>query len=140
MKLENLWPLFPFAFVGMWLLVGFQISRKGWSEFAHKYSVSMPPIGERFLCPSARFGNILASYRNVMFVSFSDAGMYVSAMFLFRAFHSPFLVPWKNVVGITTAKRFWVVRNELEVRDDSDCIRVQLTEKATREYERFKRA
>jgi hypothetical protein len=124
----------------MWLIVNFIISRKGWSEFAHKYGVAMPPIGEKFLCPNASFSSIFASYRNVMYVSFSDAGIYVSALFLFRAFHSPFLVPWNKVVGITTSKRFWTVRNELVIRDDGNSIRMQLTGEAAREYERFKKA
>ena len=81
----------------------------------------------------------MASYHNVMYVSFSDAGIYVSALFLFRAFHAPILVPWSKVVGVTTKKRFWMVRNELEIRDDAGSIRIQLTEKALHEYERYHR-
>jgi len=138
-KPESLWLLFPIAFVGMWLLVGFFLSRMGWSGFALKYGVPAPPIGERFACPNARIGNLMASYRNVMYVSFSDAGIYVSALFLFRAFHAPILVPWSKVVGVTTKKRFWMVRNELEIRDDAGSIRIQLTEKALHEYERYHR-
>jgi hypothetical protein len=131
-------PLFlPFYIVAMWLGVGFVVSRMGWCGFAQKYAASSRPPGRSFNCRSAWFGTIFASYRNVMRVVFSDAGIYIYPLFLFRAFHRPFLVPWDKVVGVSRKERFWITWTELEVRDGTGEIHIMLSEDALREYRRF---
>ena len=131
--------LFPLFFVAVWAFVGFLISRMGWHGFARKYATKIRPPGDSFNCPTAHFGSIFASYRNVMRVVFSEPGIYFYPMFLFRAFHRPFLVPWDKVVGLTKVSGFLGERGELEVRDGTREIHLVLRAAAIREFERYKK-
>lgn len=130
-------PFFPICFVALWVSVGFIISRMGWHAFALKYPSSTRPPGRSFNCRSAWFGTFFASYRNVVRVIFCEAGIYVYPLILFRAFHPPFLVPWEKVVGVTKKKRFFVVSQELEIRDENGEMHVLLSDAAAREAKKF---
>ena len=74
-----------------------------------------------------------------MRVVFCEAGIYVYPLILFRAFHSPFLVPWAKAVGVTKKAGFLGTWHELEVRDGTDEIHMVLTEGAVREFMRLKK-
>jgi hypothetical protein len=137
MKGDQLLLLFPLYFVGIWLAVGFVLSRMGWHGFAQSYPCSSAPNGRSFNCRHAWFGSILASYNNVVRVGFSEGGIYVHALFFFRAFHPPFLVPWANVVGVIEKKRFWITSHELELRDGANELHVVLSDDALREFHEF---
>jgi len=131
--------LFPFYFIGVWVLVGFIISRMGWHSFAQKYASATRPPGRSFNCRSAWFGSIFASYRNVLRVVFTAEGIYIYPMVLFRAFHPPFLVPWDKVVGVASRRQwFFGTRHELEVQDGSDEIHIILSDAAHTEWQKIR--
>ena len=129
----------PFIFLPLWFVVGFIVSRMGWHGFAQKYAASVRPPGMSFNCPAASFGSILASYRNVMRVVFSESGVYVYPMILFRVFHQPFLIPWEKVVAMKKKTRFWGDWYELSVRDRNSEIRITLTTGAVKALESFRK-
>lgn len=129
---------FPLYFVGIWLGISFLISRMGWHGFASRYAAKERPQGESFNCPTASFGNPFGSYRNVMRVVFAQEGVYIYPMFLFRVFHSAFLVPWGKIIGVKEKRIFWTKRNILEIRDGTSEIDIVLTGRARREFERVK--
>ncbi len=111
------WPFFPVFFVGMWLFVSFIISQTGWRSFSNRYPVRTRPPGRVYVSPSSRFGNIFASYRNVIRVVFTDAGVYFYVSFLFRAFHPPFLVPWASVRRVEKQDGIFCKRYRLDIED-----------------------
>ncbi|RRJ95492.1 hypothetical protein Ga0100231_015505 [Opitutaceae bacterium TAV4] len=135
---DNFLLYFPLIFVSIWFGVSFVISRMGWHAFGKKYRATVRPAGESFNCPGATFGNIFASYRNVMRVVFSESGIYIYPLLFFRLFHPPFLVPWEKVARPIKKKRFFVTHTELEIRDQVGEIHIILSSKAVQEYERVK--
>ena len=126
---EEFWPFFPIFFVGMWVLVCFIISHMGWRSFSARYAMQTRPPGRVYASPSSWFGSIFASYRNVVRVVFTDAGIYFYAMFLFRAFHPPFLVPWASVRRVEKKDGFFCQRYRVDIEDAAGEIHVLLPTK-----------
>jgi hypothetical protein len=111
------WALFPVGFVGLWLLVGFAVSRGGWHRFASRHPAPSRTPGRCHTAPWASFGSVFSSYRNVVRVVFTDAGIHVHALFLFRAFHRPFLVPWTSVRRVERQDRVRFRGYRIDVED-----------------------
>jgi hypothetical protein len=137
---QDFWPFFPVFFICLWVCVGFIISRMGWHAFATRYPMQARPSGTAYNSPSSWFGIIFACYRNVVRVVFTDAGVYFYAMFLFRAFHPPFLVPWQSVKRVEKKDGFFGPRFRLDIEDAAGEIHVVLPRKVENELLRYYRA
>ena len=122
---NELWPLFPVFFIGVWLFVSLTISRMGWSSFAERYPAQTRPRGMAYRSPSTSFGSF-ARYGNVVHVIFTDAGVYFYASVLFRPFHSPFLVPWESVKRVEKKRVLFWPRYRIDIQDSSGEIHVIL--------------
>lgn len=136
---QHLWPLFPFFFVGMWLIVGASISRDGWRSFAERYPANNRPTGHTYVSPRTRFGGFYARYNNVVRVIFTEDGVYFSTFFLFRPFHPPFLVPWQSVVRAERERGFFGNRYRLDVEDDAGEIHVTLPLSIEHDFSKYKK-
>ncbi len=123
---HDIFLFFPFLFVCMWVFVGFIISRFGWNSFATSYPVQARPAGRAYNSPFAWFGTILFNYRSVVRVIFTDTGIYFYVFFLFRAFHSPFLVPWDRIKSIERKNGFFRDRYRIDIEDAAGEIHVIL--------------
>jgi hypothetical protein len=122
----ELWPLFPVFFIGVWMFVSFIISRMGWSSFAERYPALTRPRGMAYRSPSTWFGSFFARYGNVVHVMFTEAGIYFYTSFLFRAFHSPFLVPWESVKHVEKKRVLFWSRYRIDIQDSGGEIHVIL--------------
>lgn len=124
------------CFIGMWLGVTFLISRFGWAGFAKRYRSLERPPGESFHATHLRFRLFLAGYRNAVKVVPTEAGLHVRTLFLFRAFHDPFLVPWSSVRRIEQRSGWLLGGSLVEVEDPAGTIRLMLPQSfATRAAE-----
>jgi hypothetical protein len=100
-SLLDYWPL-PLAVVGLIFLglgASYLKSRQGWRRFAELYAVTAKPRGRAYYVPIAEFGT-LAPYRNSVFVTFAEQGVYFAREFPLGLFHRPFLVPWESVLRV----------------------------------------
>jgi hypothetical protein len=113
-------------FIGMWLAVTFLISRFGWAGFAKRYRSPERPSGESFHATHLRFRLFLAGYRNAVKVVPTEAGLHVRTIFLFRAFHDPFLIPWSSVRRIEQRSGRFFGGSFVEVEDPAGPIRLML--------------
>jgi hypothetical protein len=113
-------------FIGMWLAVTFLISRLGWAEFANRYRSLERPPGESFHATHLGFRLFLAGYRNAVKVVPTEAGLHVRIIFLFRAFHDPFLIPWSSVRRIEQRSGRFFGGSMVEVEDPAGTIRLML--------------
>ena len=136
-ELQGFWLFFPVVFICLWLCVSFFISRMGWHSFATRYPARIRPGGTVYNSPASWFGIIFASYRNVIRVIFTDTGVYFYAMFLFRAFHPPFLVPWHSVKCVEKKKGLFGPRYRLDIKDAAGEIHVLLPEKVEHDLSRY---
>jgi len=88
---------FPFFFVALWLFVCLVLSfLGGWMSLAKAYRHREESKGRlfRFQSASLRLGT---SYRQCLNFGASAAGLYLSPVWLFRAFHSPLFVRWDEI-------------------------------------------
>jgi hypothetical protein len=117
------------AFAALWLGVCFGVAGSGWNAFARRYATTVvPPAKSRyFTARSARLGGLFSSYRNVVRVVFLPAGIHFSVMFLFRAGHPPFMMPWAGVVRAEYKSSFLAKRFELEIQEPAGRIRLWLS-------------
>ena len=132
-------PLFPLFFVGMWMLVTFIISNFGWRAFAQQYRCDVRPEGTVYRSPRAMFGSLFASYNNVVRVIFTESGVYFYPLFLFRAFHPPFLLPWSSVKQVEKRERWYGNSYQMEVVDPAGKISLMLPTKVEGELFSFYR-
>lgn len=114
------------CFIGMWLGTTFLISRFGWAGFAKRYRSPGRPSGESFHATHLRFRLFLAGYRNAVKVVPTEAGLHVRTIFLFRAFHDPFLIPWSSVRRIEQRSGRFFGGSFVEVEDPAGPIRMML--------------
>ena len=98
------------------------------------------PVGRAYNCPFVWFGTILANYRSVVRVIFTDIGIYFYVFFPFRAFHSPFLVPWDRIKSIERKKGFFRARYRIDIEDTVGEIHVILPLSIEPDLIKFKKA
>jgi|GEM_PF-1919742 len=124
-----------------WLLVVFIISRAGWHTFAMRYPAAQQPPGEMYNSPVTRFGIMMpARYSGVVRIVFTNEGLYFSVMFLFRAFHAPFLVPWRSVKQIESTYSFLLLPHyKMEIESEAGRMHVTLPVAVDKELYRFKK-
>jgi len=135
---HELWLIFPFFFVGMWVFVSFVISRMGWNAFATRYPAETRPTGTAYNSPSTWFGFFLARYGNVVRVIFTEAEVYFYPLFLFRAFHRPFLVPWESVRRVERQKVLFSSRYRVDIEDEAGEIHVILPLRVEQDLLKYK--
>jgi len=137
---QGLWPLFPFFFLGMWLVVSASISRDGWRSFAERYPANNRPTGHAHVSPRTRFAGFYARYGNAVRVILTEDGVYFSVLFLFRPFHPPFLVPWDSVKRVEKKRVFLFDRYHLDIEDAAGEIHVTLPLSVEHDLFRYKKA
>lgn len=103
--------ILPFVFIGMWTLVTYIISRMGWSNLIDKYLYQDHFIGERVGIISASINS--ANYKNSLILKYNEDGFYLRPMFLFRLFHPPVLIPWKEIKEVRTNKVLFSTTKQL---------------------------
>ncbi|QIF05489.1 hypothetical protein [Roseimicrobium sp. ORNL1] len=134
------WDLcFPMTAVSGWLVVWFLVSPR-WKAFARAYPVAHRPPGKSYKAPAARFGDTMASYKNVVRVVFAEEGLYLHMRFLYRPFHPPFLLPWERVrrveeVKVSSRRRYFQV--VVEGGGTEDSMELWLPEKLEQELCRY---
>lgn len=124
-RLVSLWPFFPGGFVAIWLGASFVVARFGWHRFSAKYRAAARPAGKALRCSMVKFGAFV-TYSRVVRIVFSEDGVYVFPIRLFRAFHPPFQLPWSKVVGAEERRGLFRTSQELLVRDEAGEIRLRL--------------
>jgi hypothetical protein len=105
--------IFPFFFIGMWLLVTFIISKTGWTDLVANYRYDNAFTGTRVGIISAAINK--ANYNNSLVLKYNEDGIYLKPILLFRLFHSPVLIPWKEIKEVRDKKIFFYTYRELIV-------------------------
>ncbi|WP_395740870.1 hypothetical protein [Prosthecobacter sp.] len=128
---------FPCFFVGMWLLVTFIISRSGWARFGEAYPCPERPSGTSYAAPFARFGTAGARYNNVVRAVATEGGLYLRPVIFFRAFHTPFLLPWSSIKQIDHIDRWFVKGYHLQIQDPVGSFQIRFKSSIEGELRRY---
>jgi len=105
--------LFPLFFVGVFVLVLYILSRKGWYELGNTYRFSQKFQGNRVGIISAMINGV--NYKNCLLLKYDDTGFYLKPIFIFRLFHTPVLIPWKEVISVHEKKVLFSELRELVI-------------------------
>ena|SRR5438270_636050 len=105
--------LFPFFFIGMFVFVLFILSKKGWTDLAREYQFEDLFEGERVGITSLVINGV--NYNNCLLLKYNDQGFYLRPIFIFRLFHKPILIPWKDVKHVREKKIVFVKLKELVI-------------------------
>lgn len=84
----------------MWSFTLFLLSLGGWRSLATRFREPRPVSGKDLGYRSFRIGR--TNYNAVVNVTVTRDGLYFKPMFLFRVFHPPILVPWREIKSINT--------------------------------------
>ena len=96
--MNSIFSYFPFLFVGSWVFVGYIISKLGWSKLASKYKFTQLFVGTRVGTISMYINFI--NHKNTLILAYNDEGLYIKPIILFRLFHPPILIPWKEIMEV----------------------------------------
>jgi hypothetical protein len=113
--MERLFYLFPLFFIGMWVLVTFIISKMGWADLATHYLYEGEFTGKRIGIISASINN--ANYRNALILKYNQEGIYLRPIILFRLFHKPVFIPWKEIKEARDKKVLFYTFKQLIIGD-----------------------
>jgi len=89
--------LFPFFFLGMWLLFSFLLSRMGgWHLLAQTFRTDLPFSGNAWGFQSAMM-RWAADYRHCLTLGACPEGLYMTIWLVFRFGHPALLIPWNEI-------------------------------------------
>lgn len=125
-------PLLYFAlkFAALWFVVLFILSRFGWHKFARKYGSRKPLSGQKIVATTMKFGPAGTRYKNGVRLIASEEGLYFRVVFLFRAFHAPFLLPWQSIKQIEKGTGWLWGRYVIHVEDPAGSFHLRVSEAA----------
>jgi hypothetical protein len=96
-QFKNLFPaLFPFFFIGMWILVLKKLSSmSGWATLAEHFHFQEKFEGKYYRFQSARLKKV--NYSSTLEIGMNEMGLYMVPIILFRLFHQPLFIPWVEI-------------------------------------------
>jgi hypothetical protein len=105
---QNFPVVFPFFFVGMWIIAGYWVAlTSGWRLLAKRFRLQGTFTGQKWTMQSARM-RWLSQYNNALTVGADSTGLFMATMFLFRTGHPPLFVPWSEITGVREARLLFV--------------------------------
>jgi hypothetical protein len=129
--------LFPLIFVSLWMVIGYVVARSGWSSFASRYASRLIPNGVGYRSPHATLGDSFSRYSNAITLVPTDSGIHFSVLFLFRAFHPPFLLPWSSLRRVERLDGIFIRGYLLHIQDSAGSMRIRVKDSFRTALERF---
>lgn len=114
-KLSELSVWWIIVFVAFWFFASYISSLvSGWQRLAAKYrAASKPLLGKTW---SGQYGMVgLATYRGVLNIGISPAGLFLSVMPLFRVGHPDLLIPWQDIARAGERQFLFISLTNLDV-------------------------
>lgn len=110
---KNISFIFPFFFIGVWILASFILSRIGWHKFAIHYKSNIKFNGKN-IGPCSGFVNDI-KFNNALNIIYNREGIYLSVFIPFRLFHPPLFIPWSEVTLIEDSLSFLIKETKLVI-------------------------
>ena len=104
---QNFPVIFPFFFVGMWIVAGYWVALTGgWRLLAKRFRLQGTFTGQRWTMQSARM-RWFTQYNNALTIGADHTGLFMAPLFLFRAWHPPLFVPWSEITSLGETQIFF---------------------------------
>jgi len=86
----------PFLFIGMWWFIMRILSyMSGWTQLAARFHHPEKFQGKCNYFQSAKMKAV--NFSGILIIGTNNTGLYLKPMILFRLFHKPLLIPWKEI-------------------------------------------
>lgn len=118
--------IFPFFFVGIFVLAMYVLSKRGWSDLVSRYPFYGVFQGVRIGITSAGINGL--SYNNCLVLRFNEQGFYLKTILVFRLFHKPIFIPWGEIKDIRDKDILFIQLKELVIGNPAIAI-IQLRNK-----------
>ena len=83
----------------------------GWADLQAKYETTDQFIGNRIGIISISINSM--NYNNSIILKYNEEGIYLRPVLLFRIFHKPILIPWKEIIEVRDKKILFLDLKEL---------------------------
>jgi hypothetical protein len=104
---QNFFLVFPFFFVGLWVLVSYWIALVGgWRLLANRFRIQGTFRGQTWSLQSARMR--WSSYSSVLIIGSNKTGLFIVPFILFRAWHPPLFIPWTEITVSNQTQFFFL--------------------------------
>lgn len=103
--------VFPLIWLGVTYLLAFT---SGWRTLAKHYRTNQQPEGYTQKMVSGNFG-WTGGYNNILTVTITKKGLYLSISIFFRLTNPPVFIPWEHIELLGKQKLLWLVRQQLIV-------------------------
>ena len=105
---QNFPIIFPFFFVGMWIVAGYWVAlTSGWRLLAKRFRLQQTFLGEKWTMQSARM-RWFTQYNNVLTIGADSSGLFIVPLFLFRAWHPPLFVTWSEITDVRETQLLFI--------------------------------
>lgn len=111
--MEKIALLFPFAFIGFWVLTSYYTSKTSWKDLVNAYPVHDQFVWKKIGVVSALINDV--TYEKSMVMKHNDAGIYLRPIWIFRLFHEPILIPWNQIKEVRSRKILFSSSKELVI-------------------------
>ena len=134
-QFKQIYPyVFPFLFIGMWVLVLKILSIKsGWVKLVEKYCFLEKFKGKYYRSQSAKIKKV--NFSGSLEMGVNERGLYLIPMILFRLFHKPILIPWVEIHG-EAFSRFLFKGYRLKLKSYPD-IMIEVSRKTFKRMEKY---
>jgi hypothetical protein len=98
--------VFPVFFVAMWVFVLKVMSvMSGWDRLAKAYHHPGAFDGKLYRFQSGKFG--IVNFNGCLTIGANEKGLYLVPFIVFRPFHRPLLIPWREIEAEPFKILFW---------------------------------
>lgn len=112
-EINYILPLLIAFFVAFIIAIIYIISKLGWARLARHYAYKVPFEGTRvgIIAPSING----VQYRNSVVLKYNAEGFFLHPVFVFKLFHPPLFIPWKEITEIQDQKTFFFAFKKLYI-------------------------
>ena len=118
--MNDLGYIFPFFFIGMFVIVIYFLSRKGWSDLVNMYQFDGVFQGQRFGIISVGINGV--NYNNCLVLKHNEKGFHLRPILIFRLFHKAVFIPWGEIKDIREKQILFIKIKELVIGDPAIAI------------------
>lgn len=110
------------AFVGVFCLISFLVSRMGWNRLATCYAAAaVPATINRMLLAYVRIG--VANYKNSVRAGITPKGVWLTTWKIFFVGHPPLFIPWSAFGPVRAQKFLWATSYSTDIDCDGSSVR-----------------
>lgn len=110
----------PIFIPSLWIFVCFILMNlSGWPKLTQKFPARQMVLGEKYSWVSGRIGYLLPiRFNNVLTITISNTGFYISVFVIFRLWYSSIFIPWTAIEDIKQETIWRIPATTILIKND----------------------